>query len=151
MSLQYVYRKKYFSIFGIKWDRVIIITVISDHLSHAQGRWSVYFSFINLKYRSNGYVTAPTSHHYISRAAPLVLEIYLVIVISWHMPLCQLYQLAWKTKPSVDLCKSFISTCSSKVFYIKLITNSRTLVKSFVAVLGNRAATSFCPLETNRK
>ena len=140
--------KIYFSTFGIKWDRAIITTVISDHLSHAQGRWSVYFSFTNLKYRSNGYVTVATAHHHISRAAPLVLEIYLST--SWHMPLCQFYQLAWKTNQSVELCKSFTSTCSSKVFYIKLITNSRTLVESFVAVLGNRAATSFCPLDTNR-
>ena len=38
----------HFDIFGIEWDRNIIITVISDHLSHAISRWLVYFSFTKL-------------------------------------------------------------------------------------------------------
>ena len=31
-----------FNIFGIEWDRNIIITVISVHLSHAKSRWPVF-------------------------------------------------------------------------------------------------------------
>ena len=64
-----------FNIFGIEWDKNIIITVISDHLSHAQGRWLVYLSFTKLKRRPNVHVTAATAHYHISRAAALVLEI----------------------------------------------------------------------------
>ena len=67
----------HFNIFGIEWDKNIIITVISDHLSHAQGRWLVYVSFTKLKLRPNGHVTAATAHCHVSRAAALVLEIYL--------------------------------------------------------------------------
>ena len=67
----------HFSIFGIKWNRDIVITAISDHLSHAQGRGLVYFLFTNLECRSNGHVTAATAHHHVSRVVPLVLEIYL--------------------------------------------------------------------------
>ena len=66
-----------FNIFGIKCDRNIIITVISDHLSHDQDSWPVYFLFANLMCRSNGHVTAATAHHRVNRAAPLLLEIYL--------------------------------------------------------------------------
>ena len=65
----------HFDIFGIEWDRNIIMTVISDHLSHALGRWLVYFSFTKLKRRPNGHVTAATAHYYVCRAAALVLEI----------------------------------------------------------------------------
>ena len=64
-----------FNIFGIEWDKNIIITVISDHLSHAQGRWLVYLSFTKFKRRPNVHVTAATAHYHISRAAALVLEI----------------------------------------------------------------------------
>ena len=38
-----------FNILGIEWDRNIIISVIAAHLSHAQGRWLVYFSFASWK------------------------------------------------------------------------------------------------------
>ena len=65
----------HFDIFGIEWDRNIIITVISDHLSHALGRWLVYFSFTKLIRRPNGHVTAATAHYYVCRAAALVLGI----------------------------------------------------------------------------
>ena len=65
----------HFDIFGIEWDRNIIITVISDHLSHALGRLLVYFSFTKLIRRPNGHVTAVTAHYYVCRAAALVLEI----------------------------------------------------------------------------
>ena len=65
----------HFDIFGIEWDRNIIITVISDHLSHALGRLLVYFSFTKLIRRPNGHVTAVTPHYYVCRAAALVLEI----------------------------------------------------------------------------
>ena len=68
----------HFNIFGIEWDRNIIIRVISDHLSHTQGRWLVYISFTKLKRRPNGHVTAATAHYYVSRAATLALGIYLV-------------------------------------------------------------------------
>ena len=60
----------HFDIFGIEWDRNIIITVIS-----ALGRWLVYFSFTKLIRRPNGHVTAATAHYYVCRAAALVLEI----------------------------------------------------------------------------
>ena len=59
----------HFNIFGNEWDRKIIITVISDHLSHAQGRWLVYFSFTELKRRPKSHVAAATAHYYNSRAA----------------------------------------------------------------------------------
>ena len=65
----------HFDIFGIEWDRNIIMTVISDHLSHALGRWLVYFSFTKLQRRPNGHMTAATAHYYVCRAAALVLEI----------------------------------------------------------------------------
>ena len=65
------------NIFGIEWDRNIIIKVISDHLSHAQGRWLVYFSFTKLERRPNGHVAAATAHYHVSRPVALVLEIYL--------------------------------------------------------------------------
>ena len=65
----------HFNIFGIEWDRNIIMTVISDNLSHALGRWLVYFSFTKLKRWPNGHVTAATAHYYVCRAAALVLEI----------------------------------------------------------------------------
>ena len=65
----------HFDKFGIEWDRNIIITVISDHLIHALGRWLVYFSFTTLIRRPNGHVTAATAHYYVCRAAALVLEI----------------------------------------------------------------------------
>ena len=68
------------SIIGIKWNRNIVITVISDHLSHAQGRGLVYFLFTNLERRSNGHVTAATAHHHVSKAVPPVLEIYLKLL-----------------------------------------------------------------------
>ena len=70
--------KYHFNIFRMKWDRNMIITVISDHLSHAQGKWPVYLLFTNLKCHSNGHVTTATTHHHVSRAAPPVLEIYLI-------------------------------------------------------------------------
>ena len=65
----------HFDIFGIEWERNIIITVISDHLSHALNRWLVYFSFTKLIRRPNGHVTAATVHYHVCRAAALVLEI----------------------------------------------------------------------------
>ena len=65
----------HFDIFGIEWDRNIIITVISDHLSHALGRWLVHFSVTKLIRRPNGRVTAVTAHYYVCKAAALVLEI----------------------------------------------------------------------------
>ena len=65
----------HFDIFGIEWDRNIIIRVISDHLSHALGSWLVYFSFTKLIRRPNGHVTAATAYYYVCRAAALVLEI----------------------------------------------------------------------------
>ena len=84
----------YFNIFGIEWDRNIITIVISDHLSHTQGRWLVYFSFRKLKREPNGHVTAATAHYRVSRAATLVLEIYLsyyhlltqaiMPILNWH-------------------------------------------------------------------
>ena len=79
---------RHFNIFGIEWDRNIIITVISDHLSHALGRWLVYFSSTKLIRRPNGHVTAVTAHYYVCRAAALVLEIE-VIIIYLHKQLCQ--------------------------------------------------------------
>ena len=67
----------HFNTFGIEWDRNIIITIIPDHLSHAQCRRLVYFSFTKLRRQPNGHVTAATAHYHVSRAAALVLEIYL--------------------------------------------------------------------------
>ena len=49
---------------------------ISDHLSHAQGKWLVYFSFTKLKLRPNIHVTAATAHYHVSKVTALVLEIY---------------------------------------------------------------------------
>ena len=123
----------HFNIFRIKWDRNIKITVICDHFSHAQGRWPVYLLFKNLKCRSNGHVTAATAHHHVSRAAPPVLEIYLSYYHFLTHAIMPVLSMAWKTNQTVALCQSFNSTCSSSVFYIKLIPNSRTLVESFVA------------------
>ena len=65
----------HFDIFGIEWDRNIIITVLSDHLNHALGRWLIYFSFTKLIRRPNDHVTAATAHYYVFSAAALVLEI----------------------------------------------------------------------------
>ena len=65
----------HFDIFGIEWDRNIIITVISDYLSHALGRWLVYFSFTKLIRRPNGHVTVVAADYYVYRVAALVLEI----------------------------------------------------------------------------
>ena len=42
------HKKNHINIFRIEWDRNIIITVISDHLSYAKGRCLVYISFTNL-------------------------------------------------------------------------------------------------------
>ena len=58
----------HFDIFGIEWDRNIIITVISDHLSHALGRWLVYFSFTKLIRRPNGHVTVVTADYYVYKS-----------------------------------------------------------------------------------
>ena len=116
----------HFNIFGIEWDKNIIIAVISDHLSHAQGRWLVYFSFTKLKRRPNGHVTAATAYHHVSRAAALVFEIYLKLLSFTYTSKYANSQLAWRTNQIVDLFKSFNAAWSSKVFYIKLITNSMT-------------------------
>ena len=126
----------HFNIFGIEWDRSIIITVISDHLSHVKGMWLVYFSFTKLKRRPNGHVAAATAHYHVSRAAALVLE----ICLSYHHLLTQANmsklssftytsnyansQLAWGTNETVVLFKSFNPAWTSKVIYIKLITNN---------------------------
>ena len=64
-----------FNIFGIEWDRHIIMTVVADHLSYAPGRWPVYFSFTSWKQRPNGHVTAATAHHQVNSVTALVLEI----------------------------------------------------------------------------
>ena len=59
VCLQKTY-KNHLNVFGIEWDRNVII--ISDHLSYTQGKWLVYFSFWfkNLKRRPNGHVSAAT-------------------------------------------------------------------------------------------
>ena len=57
------------------WLRNIIITVISDHLSHVQGRWLAYFSFTNWKQRPNGHVTVAIAHHRVNMVAALTIEI----------------------------------------------------------------------------
>ena len=116
--------KNHLNIFGIKWDRNIIITVISNHLSHAQGSWPVYFFLLtNLKCHPNMSMWL-LQQRIIMWAGWLLwcLKSIKVIIISWHMQLCQFCQLAWKNE-TADLCKSFNSTHSSKVFYIKLIIN----------------------------
>ena len=64
----------HFNIFGIEWDRNITITVISDHLIHAQGRWLVYFSFTNLNRRPNGHVTAASYYHLLTQAIMPILN-----------------------------------------------------------------------------
>ena len=129
----------HFKIFGSKWGRNMMITVISGHLSHAQGRWPEYFLFTNLKGRSNGHVTAATAHHHVGRVAPQDCVWNLAKLLSFP----DTCKWLWKTNQTIDLCKSINSTCSSKVLYCELITCSRTLVESFVAFLGNREATSF--------
>ena len=116
-----------FNICGFEWDRKIIITVFSDHLNHAQCRRLVYFSFTKKRW-PNGHVTAATAHHHVSRVAALVLQIYL----NYHhllthaiMPIFNWFE---KTIQAINLFKSFNPPWSYKVFYIKLITNSMTLV-----------------------
>ena len=54
----------------------------------------------------------------------------------------QFFKLVWKTNQTVALFKSFNTAWSSKVFYSKLITNSITLIESFITFVGNRAALS---------
>ena len=114
----------HFNIFGIEWDRNIIITVISDNLSHSQGRWLLYFSFTKLKRRPNDHVTAATAHYYISRAAVLVLEIYLSYYHLLSQAIMPILNWLEENNHTVDLYKSSIPAWPYKVFYIKLITNS---------------------------
>ena len=66
------------------------------------------------------------------------------------MWLLQLYIII-STLQGVYLCKSFNPAWSSKVFYIKLITNSMILIESSIGFVGNQSALSVCALETNRK
>ena len=56
----------------------------------------------------------------------------------------QFFKLVWKTNQTAALFKSFNlnPAWSSKVFYSKLITNSITLIESFITFVGNRAALS---------
>ena len=143
----------HFKIFGSKWGRNMMITVISGHLSHAQGKWPDYFLFTNLKGRSNGHVTAAmTARHHVRRVAPRDCAWNLAKLLSFPdtCNYANSFKWLWKTNQTIDLCKSINSTCSSKVFYCELITYSRTLVESLVAFLGNWEATSYCPLETQK-
>ena len=114
----------HFNIFGIEWDGNIIITVISDHLSHAQGRWLVYFSFTKLTRRPNGHVTAATAHYHQSGCCG-----------AWNLSKLLSFtyssnytnsQLAWRTNQTDDLLKSFNPAWSTKLFYITLTANSMT-------------------------
>ena len=61
----------YFNIYGNEWVRNVIITVISDNLSHAQCRWLVNFSLTESRRRPNGHMNVATAHH-VSRSATLV-------------------------------------------------------------------------------
>ena len=131
----------YFNILGNERVKNIIITGISVNLSHAQCRWLVNSSFTESRRRPNGQVTAATVHH-VSRSATLAHEIK-VIIISWHLQSHKFFKFVRKTNQTVDLCKSFNPAWSSKVFYSKLITNSMTLIESFITFFGNRAALSF--------
>ena len=65
------------NILGFEWDRNIIVTVISDHLNHAQGCWLrlVYFSFTNWKQRPNGPCDCCNCTYHVNRATALALEI----------------------------------------------------------------------------
>ena len=119
------------NIFEIEWDRNIIITVIADHLSYAIGREGrVYFSFTNWKQRPNGHVTAATAHPHVNSVAALALE----LCLSYHHLLTHaIIPILSIGLKSVDLCNTFNPAWSSKVFYIKLITNSMTLSDSFIA------------------
>ena len=75
---------------------------------------------------------------------------FIGIFLPWSPYDCTKCQLPWKTNQTVDLCKSYNRAWSPKVVYFKLITNNMTLVEAFVAFWGNRAASSFCTLETNK-
>ena len=114
----------HFNIFGIEWDRKIIITIISDHLSHAQGRWLVYFSFTKLKRRPNGHVTAATAHYHVSRAAALVLEIYLSYCHLLTQAIMPIFN--WFEEQIKLLICSNHSTQHDHPKYSVLITNSMT-------------------------
>ena len=142
----------HFKIFGSKWGRNMMITVISGHLSHAQGKWPDYFLFTNLKGRSNGHVTAATARHHVRRVAPRDCAWNLAKLLSFPdtCNYANSFKWLWKTNQTIDLCKSINATCSSKVFYCELITYSRTLVESLVAFLGNWEVTSYCLLETQK-
>ena len=94
-----------FNIFRIKWDSNFMITVISDHLINAQGRLSVYFFIHKLKMSLKWPCDCCKllQQHIIMLAGLLLwclkslsIYIYIVIIISWHMQLCQFSQLAWK-------------------------------------------------------
>ena len=115
----------HFNIFVIEWDRNNIITVFFDHLSHAQGRWLVYFSFTKLKRRSNGHVTAATPHYHASRALLWCFKLSKLLSFTYTSYYANSH-LAWATNQTVVLFKSFNSAWSFKVFYIKLITNNVT-------------------------
>ena len=95
-----------FNIFGIDWNRNIIITVIADHFSHAQGRWPVYFSFTNWK--SDQIATwLPQLHIIMSIIAVLAIEIYLNYHHLLTHAIIPILPSGCKSNQTVDLCKSF--------------------------------------------
>ena len=106
----------HFKIFGSKWGRNMMITVISSHLSHAQGRWPEYFLFTNLKGRSNGHVTAATAHHHVGRVAPQDCVWNLAKLLSFPdtCNYANSFKWLWKTNQTIDLSKSINSTWSPK-------------------------------------
>ena len=85
------------------------------------------FFIHKIKTPTKSHVTAAKAHYHVSRAAALVLEIYLFKLLSFTYPSNYAnFQYAWGTNQTVDLFKSFNPAWSSEIFCIKLITNSMT-------------------------